>query len=270
MLVFVSLAATPLCPRIAEANDGGIAYGGSPGLLQGHPSVSMTSEKILLVVGERDVRVECDFVFTNSGKACAVRMGFPDVGYGASDPDEENSSNNLLKTPARTTFTSFKSYVNGKPVQTQLIRADKAGQYWHAKTVHFAANQTLKVRDVYTQRIGGGIVTVGSKVGSDQEVGYVLHTGASWHGNIGRTEVVVRFNSSHQIGQPALAALRDVATKRPGEAISATNVTTAPKGCVVWTGPCSPAVAGKTLTFIKTNWKPSKTDDIDLNYGYRY
>jgi hypothetical protein len=254
----------------ARANDGGIAYGGTPGLLSGHPTVSMTSEKILLVVGEKEVRVECNFVFTNGGKACTVRMGFPDEGYGASDPDEENTADNLLKTPARTTFTSFKSYINGKPVSTKLIRADKAGKYWHAKTVQFAAHQILNVRDVYTQQIGGGIVNVGDKVGSAQEVGYVLHTGASWHGNIGRSEITVRFNTSNQTDPIIPLHLTDVGTKRSGEDLSPTNVQKAPKGIIVWSGPSAPAVVGKSLTFVRTNWKPSKKDDIDLYYGYRY
>ena len=255
----------------ALANDGGIAYGGSPGLLTGHPSVSMTSEKILLVVGDKDVRVECDFVFTNSGKACSVRMGFPDEGYGSADPDEGRSSDDdFMKSPPQTTFTSFKSSVNGKPVATKLIRADKAGHYWHTKTVQFQANQVLKIRDVYTQPVGGGIAMVGGKTGTVAEVGYILHTGASWHGLIGRSEVNVRFNTSRQIGPLKPVPVKDVAKKHSGEAPSATEVDRAPAGCFVWSGPCSPTVSGKTLTFIKTNWKPSEKDDIDLNYGYRY
>jgi hypothetical protein len=266
-LVAVLLAVTAAS---AHANDGGIAYGGSPGLLTGHPTITMTSEKILLVVGEKAVRVECDFVFMNSGKACTVRMGFPDEGYGAFDPDEGNAEDNLMKTPARTTFTSFKSYVNGKQVVTKLIRADKAGKYWHAKTVQFAAHQVLKVRDMYTQRIGGGIVNVGDKGGSAQEVGYVLHTGASWHGNIGRSEVTVRFETSAQPESLVPLALKDVAVKHLGDDLSPTNVQKAPKGSIVWSGPCVPTVVGKSLTFVRANWKPSKKDDIDLYYGYRY
>ncbi len=255
----------------SQANDGGIAYGGSPGLLNGHPSVTMSSEKILLIVGDKEVRVECDFVFTNSGKACTVRMGFPDEGYGASDPDEERSSDdNFMKSPPQTTFTSFRSSVNGKPVATKLIRTDTAGHYWHTKTVSFQANQALNIRDVYTQRIGGGIAEVGSKTGTVAEVGYILHTGASWHGPIGRSEVSVRFNTSRQVGPLKPVPVKDIAKKQTGETPSATEVDRAPAGCVVWSGPCPPTVSGKTLTFIKTNWKPSKQDDIDLNYGYRY
>ena len=254
----------------ARANDGGIAYGGSPGLLHGHPSISMTSERILLAVGEKEVHVECNFEFTNSGKACTVRMGFPDEGYGAFDPDEENASDNLMQTPARTTFTSFKSYINGKQVATKLIRADKPGHYWHAKTVQFAANQTLKIRDVYIQRIGGGIATVAGKTGSVKEVGYVLHTGASWHGPIGRSEVTVDFSSARTVTPIVPVALKDVATKKAGEEPSAADIVRAPGGCIVWSGPGAPTISGTRLTFLKTNWKPSKKDDIDLNYEYKY
>ena len=73
----------------ASANDGGIHMGGSPGLLHGHPTVTMTGEVIKMTVDDAKVTVDCRFVFTNNGPACTVRMGFPDQGVGADDPDEE-------------------------------------------------------------------------------------------------------------------------------------------------------------------------------------
>ena len=134
----------------AQANDGGIAYGGSPGLLKGHPSVSMQSEVINITIMDKKVSVDCEFVFKNEGDACTVRMGFPDVGEGSYDPDEE-SGEEVMKTPPKTTFKSFVSYVNGKQVATELIRAKEEGQYWHSKTVNFPAHSTVKIRDVYIQ-----------------------------------------------------------------------------------------------------------------------
>jgi hypothetical protein len=175
-----------------------------------------------------------------------------------------------MKTPAQTTFTSFKSYVNGKLVAAKLIRADKPGHYWHAKTVQFAANQSLHIRDVYTQRLGGGVAKVGDKVGSYKQVGYILHTGASWHGNIGKSVVTIRFATGQQAAPIKPVPLKDIARKVPGEDTSPADIAKVTSGNVVWSGPCSPMVNGTTLTFVRTNWKPSKKEDIDLNYGYRY
>ena len=62
--VALALLAAP-----AVANDGGIAFGGSPRLLTGHPTVSMESEVVRIDVGEQNVRVDCRFVFRNDGPA---------------------------------------------------------------------------------------------------------------------------------------------------------------------------------------------------------
>jgi hypothetical protein len=85
------------------ANDGGIAFGGSPGLLNGHPSVSMSSELIRIEVSKLELKADCTFVFVNHGPACEVRMGFPDQGLGALDPDEE--SLNPAKSPPKNHFS---------------------------------------------------------------------------------------------------------------------------------------------------------------------
>ncbi len=54
-------------PLSALANDGGISMGGTPRLLSGHPSVEMQSEVINMKVGDKQVEVECNFVFVNTG-----------------------------------------------------------------------------------------------------------------------------------------------------------------------------------------------------------
>ena len=252
----------------ASANDGGIAYGGSPKLLTGHPSVSMTSEVINLAVGEESVKVDCQFVFTNHGAACKVRMGFPDEGEGADDPDEEGGAN-VMKTPPKTTFTSFRSFVNGKPVATKLIRADKPGKYWHTKTVTFPAHAVVRVHDVYTQRIGGGIFTTGVVEGSVHQAGYILHTGASWHGAIGRSEVNVSFNSDAVPPNPKLIPLSQIVKRADGHDGRDIKGSVPASNTIVWKGPGTPTVKGKTLQFVRTNWTPKVSDNIDLTFGYR-
>ncbi len=252
----------------ASANDGGIAYGGSPRLLTGHPSVSMTSEVIRLSVEDEMVKVDCQFVFTNHGAACKVRMGFPDEGFGADDPDEEGGDD-VMNTPPKTTFTSFHSFVNGKPIPTKLIRADKPGKYWHTKTVTFRAHAVVRVHDVYTQRIGGGIFSTGVHEGNVKQVGYIVHTGASWHGPIGRSEVDVTFHSKEISANPKLTALSRIAAGRNGHSGRDIKGNVPAFNTIVWKGPGAPTVKGKTLQFVRTNWTPKASDDIDLTYGYQ-
>jgi hypothetical protein len=250
----------------ACADDGGIAYGGSPSLLGSHPSISMVREKVVMVVNDKTVDVTCDFVFANRGKACKVRMGFPDYGY-EYDPDGRWGDVEPM-TPK--TFASFVSYVDGKRVKSRLIRAKELDKYWHAKTVSFAAGQTLHVRDVYTQDLGGGDATIGGKSGIVFQAMYILHTGASWHGNIGCCEVDVRFNTKRQSGPANLAVLKDVAVMGKDAKFKVpTDVGSTKPNMVVWTGPCKPTVSGRTLRFIRTNFKPTKKDDIELCFGYR-
>src|SRR5580700_4314088 len=147
----------------AGADDGGIAYGGSPRLLGSHPSISMAAEKVVMVIEQREVHTVCDFAFTNHGKACRVRMGFPDFGY-QYEPNE--GWEGMEPPPDPSIFTSFASFVNGKRVKTRLIRAKQVGKHWHAKVVSFAAGQTVHVRDVYVQDFGGGDAVIGGKHGN--------------------------------------------------------------------------------------------------------
>jgi hypothetical protein len=261
--------AASLCVPVnafAIPNDGGIAMGGSPGLLHGHPSVTMEAEKIKLTVMDDSVKVDCDFTFTNHGPACTVRMGFPDRGIGAMDPDEERSAEDIGRTPAQTTFNSFASWINGKAVASKLIRANKPGQYWHAKMVSFKANETLHVRDLYTQDIGGGLAEIGGVPGDVNEAAYVLHTGASWHGPIGKSEVIVSFKNG-RVRQPIAAISLKTAAMNHADP-NGCMVAKLPEGAIVWAGPCVPLVDKNTLRFVRTNWTPTAKDDIQIFFGY--
>ncbi|HZT41528.1 MAG TPA: hypothetical protein VFA07_05045 [Chthonomonadaceae bacterium] len=260
-----ALGSLGLLSVCASANDGGTAESDSPSLLRGHPSVSMTSEVVKITIQGHQTRVDCDFVFTNHGPACSVRMGFPDVGEGASDPDEEEAD--FKNKPPHTTFTSFRSYVDGKPAPTRLIRADTEGHYWHAKTVFFPANSTLHIRDVYTQDVGGGIVQVGQKTGEADQIGYVLHTGASWHGPIGRSEIDITLPGTLFHGTPQPVPVSRISKEKNNPRWLRAN--SLPPNIVVWKGPCAPAIQDRTLRFVRANWRPTQNDDIELTYNYR-
>lgn len=242
----------------AGANDGGISYGGSPRLLTGHPSVSMQSELVRMTVGASSATVDCRFVFRNDGPACQVRMGFPDQARGADDPEEDSEGGPAPKTKPRSSFTSFRSYVDGQLVPTELIHGAHGGNWWHAKTVSFPAHGTRLVRDVYTVPLGGQILDGGAM----QQTSYILHTGASWHGPIGRSEVVVTFAPKAMtvplVVRPA---------PKPGDIRMASFRTGS--GTILYSGPGRPMVAGKTLRFVRTNWRPTEKDDIGLYFNAR-
>ena len=62
----------------AYANDASLSTSGTPKLMSGHPSISMESEVVRMLIGKEKVSVNCEFVFVNHGPATTVRMGFPD------------------------------------------------------------------------------------------------------------------------------------------------------------------------------------------------
>lgn len=249
-----------LLGTVAMANDGGISLGGSPGLVNGHPSVRMEKEVIRMTVGEQSVTVDCRFTFTNHGPATTVRMGFPDYGLGANDPYEERNTE-WDKTKPVSVYTSFRSWVDGKRAPTELVRSKVENQAWQAKMVTFDQGQTREVRDLYTMPLGGGVF---DSAGSISEAGYVLHTGASWHGSIGSTLVVVTFNRKDMPGP-----LRAIYGKSVEDIMSGKVGSPASKNEVICAGPGNPTASGKTLTFKRTNWIPTESDDIYLFFNYR-
>lgn len=251
----------------AFANDGGITLGGSPRLLGRHPSVRMQSEVVSIDTDGRRVHVVCDFVFKNTGKACDVRMGFPDEGYGADDPDEESDASTVMKTPPKTTMKYFKSWINGRATQTKLVRADEPGHYWHTKTVKFGANQTLRVRDEYEQDVTGGVQSYKEGSLTARYLGYIFHTGASWNGPIGKTTLRIKFANPKWKG----AALKfETLDKYATFERNYWHFKRVPGVGVVLGEPSfKPTVSGSTLTWVRQNWTPQKSNDIQVMFDFQ-
>ena len=253
--VIVTLLVLPLAVTHVRADDGGIAFGGTPRLLTGHPSVSMRSEVVRMTVGRETVHVDCQFVFRNDGPACKVRMGFPDQARGAMDPEESGP----VKHPTGT-FTSYLSSVDGVPVPTELIRADTEGNYWHAKVVNFPAHATRHVHDAYSVPLGGRIVDHGSI----SQAYYVLHTGSSWHGPIGRAEIDVTF-APGTVPMPLVPVSLSAA---PSNDDALYGWSRHPRGVVLYRGPSPAHAQGLMLHFLRTNFKPAYRDDVLLSFGF--
>ena len=121
-------------------------------------------------------RVQCDYVFHNTGPAREVVMGFPEGAGGDVS----------LPEPGKAEFLEFRSYVDGNPVQVEPLPAVQTNgwkRFW-VKKVRFEAGQTRTVRNIY---VGGG----GGSVTGRRLFGYVLSAGASWKGSIGLLTVTV-------------------------------------------------------------------------------
>lgn len=255
-------------PYLASANDTALSTGGAPKALRSHLSICMVSEVVRLDVGEDKVWVDCTFTFENtSRRSVTVRMGFPDIGYGALDPDEERRYQDRWRVSGpESTFDRFDSWVDGQKVPTNLFRSDRPGEFWHIKTVRFPGLGRRIVRDRYIQHIGFGPVGVSAnRFGFAARAAYILHTGSSWHGRIGRSEVIVAFHRRRMTGtlRPTRippkgwfdgAPIRDWS----GEA-----------GRVFYTGPGRPTVHGKTMRFVRTNWRPTARDDVGLVFDLK-
>lgn len=245
--------------QATSANDGGIAFGGSPRLLSGQGTVSMQREVVRMTVGREIVKVDCQFVFQNSGRACTVRMGFPDQGRGTEDPDEVLDAAEMRKPPSGT-FLSYVSYVDGVRVPTKVIRAAHPGNFWHAKNVRFAAHGIRHVHDIYTLPLGGQMADKGSQY---RNTYYIVHTGASWHGLIGRSEVDITFLPGVLTGP--LKPVAEATLK--GRDLGAMDWAKVRPGTVYYSGPCPPTVHGSRLQFVRTRWRPAYRDDVLLSFG---
>jgi hypothetical protein len=244
----------------AAADDGGITFGGSPHLLKGHASVSMRSEAVDIDIHDKVVKVDCRFVFHNSAKTCKVRMGFPDQGLGAEEPyqGEPVPTGPGLKAA----FLSYDSWVNGKKVGTKLVPTDDRSLYWHTKEVTFKGGSDCLIRDSYTLTPGSQVT---SENGLYRQTSYVLHTGASWHGPIGKALVTIKF-APDAISTPIKVKALSSTGKNDPRYLKWSEF---PSGTVLYEGSSTAQVAGQTIRFTKTNFVPGSKDDIKVYYAFR-
>jgi hypothetical protein len=168
---------------IASGDDAAIeGVGGSIKPMDEHLSVVMESERVTIDVWPHRAVVDCVFVLHNTGKATAVRMGFPEQGWGDIDVDHPSG------------FTSFQTFVDGRRVHTKTegLETQTGGptgwKRWRVKTVKFAGGQTRSVRVQYSPGIGG--MSTGERFFE-----YTLRTGASWKRPIGHATVITRLHA---------------------------------------------------------------------------
>lgn len=210
---------------LALADDGWVGpAGGSVRLMYGHPSIRMVSERVNIVLPKGIVTAT--FVFKNEGKPTTVLMGFPEAGSGG-----------LKRLKTDTNFRWFRSYVDGKRVQVTRVPELGIGandahgdeyKVWWTKKVAFRRGQTRRVTCQYSAAVGGGIY-------GDRFFEYVLHSGASWKGTIGKALVTVDFRDIGRLSQVEF---------EPG----------------VWVR------RGKRATTFLRDFEPSEDDDINIRW----
>jgi len=236
---------------MAAADNAALTSGGQPRMMDHHLSIAMESEIVRLVVHWDRVETDCSFVFANHGKACSVNMGFPDFGLWAYAESRQ-------KTP-HSMFKKYASFVDGKPARTKLVLGKDAGEQWQTKTVSFPANGKRIVREAYTTELGG---IAGPQVWG--VASYLLHTGASWKGNIGKATIVVTFAPDSELAAPIDMVFNNL------QKVGAKTIEGQLKkrGGIIASGPTKPTIKGRTLTFAKQNWRPTDRDDIYIAFAY--
>lgn len=155
------------------------ARSGNPRPMEGETPVEMVSADIRVKVPSCEVTVTYSFRNTGTKKVTAT-MGFPEEGYDA-----------YLDAENRTWFKSFKSWVDGKPVDAlvqkvvdESVDADMGYKVWWVKRVDFAAGQTRTVKNVYVSQPGGDTLP-------REFFEYIVHTARTWKGPIGKLRLEV-------------------------------------------------------------------------------
>jgi len=172
--------------RADDASLGAVGYGVVP---LNNDQVTMAAERVEAEMRGDQAWVTCTFTFHNTGAAAEVLMGFPQAQASAGEASQ---------------LLDFRAFVDSEQVPvTFRPNAQPQGEWdyagWHSFTVPFAAGQIRTVRNTYHGRL-----TLQSDGGRVFE--YVLHTGATWLGPIGRADVVVRWQRDRDVLPETLSA----------------------------------------------------------------
>lgn len=222
-------------------NDGYFGGSADPEQLGKSKDISMVREEIRIWVGKSSFTARCRFEFRNKGRDQRIRIGFPNL---------RGSDGELL-------FTSFRSVVDGVPVEVRDFSHNES--FWKVKGVHFEQGQTRVVENFYTGRIGAHTVTYKDlDDGLVNHLSYILETGASWSGPIGHAKVVFQF-AEEVIPSPIISKKLD----------SVPRWRSADPATVEYTGFANPRVDGRRLVFERRNFTPSQDSNIHLSWGWR-
>lgn len=146
--------------------------------------VEMTSESIIVDLDRSEV--ECTFTFLNTGEAREVSMGFP------GKLNEDMGS--MFSDDVSLSLSDFRAYVNGVEIPVEKEKGVQPEidmpfyNEWYTFTVPFGAEETVTVNNTYTYQPSYNSI-------GDVFTGYVLQTGATWKGRIGKARVEFKLGS---------------------------------------------------------------------------
>lgn len=184
----VFLVAVAVLPAaIGAANEISIKVVGGVVVPLGAPSsVRMVTARVEAEIGPDASKVTCQYVFQNEGPATTVTMGFPAFfGERPSRPAEEVQP-----------LQDFRAWVDGVAEPTTL-RAGADRERWYVKEITFAAGQRRVVRDTYVQPNGSIYLPPVRRI-----FPYNLSGAGSWHGPVGRLDVILRWVGEYSWGHP--------------------------------------------------------------------
>ena len=182
-----------LAPDRAMGDDGVFRGTGGAVTASTSRSIRMTAEEVVLDLNEIGVvHGICTFVFSNAGPAESLLIGFPDMGTEIDDSSLPDSS------ASRPSIYDLRVTVDGQEVVTKLVlvagegdisRALRAAPLRRFSWVHtwpcfFDSMQTRILRTEYRHPTSTGIW-------DPCILDYVLTTGASWAGPIGKVLIRV-------------------------------------------------------------------------------
>lgn len=202
--VFILLA---LCimiscfPNTAKANDAMIV-GGTGGTVYAisNSDVEMEEEIIDITVMNGRSYVSCQFFFHNTGDGTSLLMGFP-TGHRSEEPEDEDYEG--PEDEYVTELNRFRTFIHGRKVPVEIKDGlkpegnNKDELYfpqWYTWKVTFAANERVKIVNKYW-------MTNTSSLSYDwEEINYILRSGATWRGTIGKVTVRMKFRGYNAAG----------------------------------------------------------------------
>jgi hypothetical protein len=190
LLVAVLFAAVmvgiPLCTLADDGYAGGVGENPMP---QNSKDIVMDSEVVNVILHKEFAEVECAYRFRNEGEAQTVIMGFPN--------QTRLEIDDGIRSPG---IGMFRAFADGKELPVRLSTVNlkdgdpgiakygkKSGWFFH--NVPFKKGETKVVVNKYIADHGATANWKAALHG----FGYVLRTGASWKGVIGKADINVTF-----------------------------------------------------------------------------
>jgi hypothetical protein len=242
--------------RSCRADDGILYYQGIPQLMSGRTHIRMVQEFVLAKIGRKRARVYCRFVLRNEGKTSKARIGFPD----GNDHDGE-----FTDVPTKPSLHNFRSSVDSHPISTHIMKGMDY-PFFHVKTVWFRPRQTRVVEDWYDVPLDESAtdMVAGDKGQASyyvQGFRYIMASGGSWYGPIGRATVRITWL------RPEMRRSMPVSLAKFGDPGASKQWDRLPKNLVIYAGFSVPKVSARSISFYRSNFEPSRHSDIDLTFS---